>query len=66
MEPVTLILWLAGTGMTFKPVWVETPSMERCVTLADTARGRGHKARCLSGFKVRPCANCGAPSGPTG
>ena len=60
MEAVTLVLWLAGTGMTFKPVRVELPTMERCIAIADRARARGHKARCLSDDRIRPFA-CSEP-----
>jgi hypothetical protein len=64
MDVAVLIIWIAGTGMTFDPVRVEYPSMEQCLRVAAYQRGRGNAARCIStGSDIRICANCGA--GPT-
>ena len=61
-----LILYLAGTGMTAKPLRVAFPSMEVCQMNAERERARGHKARCWQPFRLGPCANCGAPVGSIG
>jgi hypothetical protein len=66
MDAAVLIIWLAGSGMTAKPVRVEYPSMEKCLKMADYQRARGNKARCNSSPRIEICANCGAPAKPLG
>jgi hypothetical protein len=63
MNEVVLILYLAGSGMTAKPVRVPFPTMQACQENAERERQRGHKARCWQRFEDRPCARCNS-SGP--
>ena len=46
MGEAILIIYLAGTGMTFEPVRTTFPSMTRCQAHAASARQRGHSATC--------------------
>ena len=68
MGEAVLMVWLAGTGMTFKPINVAFPTRAACEVNAGKARARGHKATCRPKyfFDIRPCATCGAPLPPVG
>ena len=60
MNEAILILYLAGTGMTAKPVRVTFPTMEVCEANAERERRRGHKTFCQRRDWIRAfeCANC--------
>ena len=66
MGEAILVLYLAGTGMTFKPVRVTFPSMEICQQNAERERKRGHKAFCRSRdwSPAFDCASCNDLSKP--
>lgn len=56
MTEAVLILYLAGTGMSFEPVRVTFPTMEVCQANAERERKRGHKAFCR--WRDRPPGLC--------
>ena len=55
-----LIVYLAGTGITMKPLNVPISTMEVCQQIVNQQRSRGHKAFCQSRHMgdAFQCANC--------
>ena len=46
MPEAVLILWLAGSGITFKPLNVQLRSMPACWAVVESIEARGHTATC--------------------
>ena len=47
MLEIVLILYLAHTGPTVRPINVRYAEMQTCQAVAERARQRGHKAYCI-------------------